>query len=154
MSSACTYWLLAYGEAAVKNGVINVSLYRAELRPVLRAGDNERNSIRANEITVTLQWSLSVLPSLLPSQTSQSAAFPETQDWQDVLYIRVHVYEWHGCSHYSTFWTYSLTLSHAVVHTVWVCFCTTHQYTPIPIKTNASYLQHHMLGRARLINHF
>lgn len=80
MISACTYWLLAYGEPAVKNRVVNVSLYRAELRPVLIAGDNERNSIRANEITVTLQWSLSVLHSLLPSQTSQSAAFPETQN--------------------------------------------------------------------------
>lgn len=77
MIPACTFWLLAYGEAAVKNGVVNVSLHRAELRPVLVAGDDERNSIRANEITVTLQWSLSVLHSLLPSQTSQSAAFPE-----------------------------------------------------------------------------
>lgn len=113
MISACTSWLLAYGGAAVKNGVVNVSLYRAELRPLLIAGDNERNSIRANEITVTLQWSLSVLHSLLPSQTSQSEAFPETQDWQDVLY---HAGLWVGwfCSLLNIFYIFLNSYSDSV----------------------------------------
>lgn len=134
--SACTFWLLAYGEAAVKNGVINVSLYRAELRPVLIAGDNERNSIRANEITVTLQWSLSVLHSLLPSQTSQSAAFPETHNWQDVLYSACICVGWF-CPLLYVFYVYLNSYSCCFSDSVGVFL----HYTRISIKTSVSYLQ-------------
>lgn len=137
----------------MKNGVVNVSLHRAELRPVLVAGDDERNSIRANEITVTLQWSLSVLHSLLPSQTSQSAAFPENPGTDKMCYT-VHAYEWDGCAHYLRFSTYSLTLTRAVVQTMWLCFCTDHHYAPLYTTTPPTKLVHHMLERTRLINHF
>lgn len=90
----------------------------------------------------------------LPKHLNLQLSLKHRTDKMHSIY-RACMYVWDGFVHYYTFSTCSSTHTHAVFfQTAWVCFCTVHHYTPIPIRTSVSYLLHYMLGKARPINHF